>query len=119
MSSVEVLAPYRSAGTALANGSKTDVLTCTNDFVLIVTGINICITTGVASAADIIRYDGTTEIYLRKAAVVPAAGSLDIEFRPIVLRGGQALRVAGAASQYVDVSYMEYPKVMPKAVQIG
>lgn len=119
MSSVEVRAPYKSAGVALSGASKTNILTCPTDFIYVITGLNICASAGAAGTADVIRYDGTTEYYLRYQSVVPAAGSLDIEFRPIVLLAGHVLRVRGAAAQHVDVSYMEYPKVMPTAVQIG
>lgn len=119
MSSVEARAPYKSAGVILTNTNKTDALTCQPGFTDVITGLNVCMISGGPGTIDVIRYDGTTEYYLRKAAVVPAAGSLDIEFRPIVLREGHILRVQGAANQHVDVSYMEYPKVMPTAVQIG
>ena len=109
MSSVEKDAFYEFAGSKPSSTTKTDVLTCPSagGMWYIVTGINICASDGSAGTADVFWYDGSVEYTLRKASVVPAAGSLDIEFRPLVLRASHILRVTpSAANQHVTVSYL-------------
>ena len=110
MSSVEAKAHYESASVLLTDANITNVLTCpaAGGTWYVVTGLNICASTGSVGTADVIRYDAalTRTIYLRYQSVVPAAGSLDLEFRPIVLRANDILKVRGANLQHVDVSYM-------------
>lgn len=111
MSSVERETHYEFAGSKPASTIKTDVLTCPSPtgggIWYTITGLNICASDGNAGTADVFFFDGTVEYTLRKAAVVPAAGSIDIEFRPVVLTSGQKLRVTpSVANQHVTVSYI-------------
>lgn len=118
MALIDYNAPYKTKNVALANSSKTDILTCDDAHILYVLAVNVCASAGASGTADILHYDGTTEYTLRYHGVVPAAGSYEVEFRPLVLRPTHVLRVTGAAAQHVSVSYIERAKSDPTGVRL-
>lgn len=108
MSSIETLAQYETIGAKPASTVKTDIVTCpANGSWYVLTGADVCASDGVAGTIDVLWYDGSVEYTILKAVPVPAAGNLDLEFRPTVLRAGQILRMTPSrASQHVVVTYM-------------
>lgn len=112
MGNVYPAARYRTAGTNLANGTKTAVLTIGAGprVWADVTGITICASTGTAGGtATIAWYDNntTTEHVLAYQLPVPAVGNLHIEFDPLHMDASDELRVTGAANQNVTVSLID------------
>lgn len=111
MSSVEARTHYRTEWAAPESTVKTSVLTgpATGSEWYYVTEINVCASDGNAGTVDIIQYVATAnaERYYRKAAVVPAAGSLSLNPTPLALAPGDVLKFTPSrADQHVAVSFM-------------
>jgi hypothetical protein len=109
MSSVFPAAKYQSAGTVLADGSETVVLAAGIRKFISVTNIRAATDDGSAGALRIVYYKATaaTAFTLVHDAVIPANDALNIEFMPLALGAGDELRVTGAASTHVVVTYLD------------
>ena len=113
MGNVYPQARYRTAGTNLANSTKTSVLTMGTGSYAEVTGLTVCASTGTAGGTATIAYYNnrlTTEYVLAYQLPVPAVGNLHVEFDPLHMDPSDELRVTGAANQNVTVTVIESGK---------
>ena len=113
MAHVTAATRYRTAGTNLANSTKTSVLTMGAGSYAEVTGLTVCASTGTAGGTATIAYYNnrlTTEYVLAYQLPVPAVGNLHIEFDPLHMEPSDELRVTGANNQNVTVTLIESGK---------
>jgi len=104
----------KTAYSAPANTSVTDVITAPSDRSVTVLGLIIAnLNTGSTVAATVERYDGSNSFYQIYQYPVPAAGVVEIE-TPFTLARTEKLRftIGTADEVHLTATYFEQPKTI-------